>query len=64
MEDLKERYYTILEKLERVHGGSTGSGNFIKGGRFYGLIYGYIGLIGMDAHFTRTTQKVHPNRNG
>jgi len=27
VEDLKERYYTILEKLERVHGGSTGSGD-------------------------------------
>lgn len=25
VEDLKERYYNIVEKLERVHGGSTGS---------------------------------------
>ena len=24
VEDLKERYYSILEKLERVHGGATG----------------------------------------
>ena len=30
-EDLKERYYSILEKLERVHG-SSGSGNGGVGG--------------------------------
>ena len=24
VEDIKERYYSILEKLERVHGGATG----------------------------------------
>ena len=32
VEDLKERYYAILDKLERVHSGSSSSGSSSSGG--------------------------------
>ena len=52
VEDIKERYYSILEKLERVHGGATGEqvrriNVILSGGRGGSRLYEktYTGLI-------------------